>query len=109
MRWVSVLLFAAAFFHPSKLDAQRYPFVHYTPKDGLVSARARQMFQDSKGRLYIATFGGLSIYDGARFTNYTMDNGLAANIVNDLAEMGDDSVWVMLNVNKIQCFTGGKL
>lgn len=109
MRWVCVLLFAAAFFRPHELEAQRYPFVHYTPKDGLVSARARHMFQDSKGRLYIATFGGLSIYDGARFTNYTLDNGLAANLVNDIVEMGDDSVWVMLNVNKIQCFVRGKL
>lgn len=109
MRWVSVLLLAAAFFHPSKLDAQRYPFVHYTPKDGLVSARARQMFQDNKGRLYVATFGGLSIYDGARFTNYTIDNGLASNIVNDFVQMGDDSVWVVLNTNRMQCYAGGKL
>jgi signal transduction histidine kinase/ligand-binding sensor domain-containing protein len=110
MRRVSVfLLLAAAFFNPSHADAQRYPFVHYTQKDGLVSTRARQVYQDSKGRLYIATFGGLSIYDGARFTNYTTDNGLAANLVNDVVEMGEDSIWVLLNINKVQCFVKGRL
>ncbi|HYC29719.1 MAG TPA: hypothetical protein VEB42_12895, partial [Chitinophagaceae bacterium] len=87
----------------SGLQAQRYPFVYYTSKDGLVSTRARYMFQDSKGKLYIATFGGLSVYDGARFTNYTTDNGLADNMVNDVVQMGEDSLWIMPNTNKVHC------
>ncbi len=110
MRCVIALLWLAALLpEPIYLLAQQYPFVHYTPKDGLVSARARQMFQDSKGRLYIATFGGLSVFDGARFTNYTIENGLAANVVNDVMEMGDDSIWIMPNLNKVHCLVGGKL
>ena len=107
--WIAFLLLAKLLFDPICLLAQQYPFVHYTPKDGLVSARARQMFQDSKGRLYIATFGGFSIFDGARFTNYTIENGLAANLVNDVVEMGDDSIWIMPNLNKVQCLVRGKL
>src|SRR4051812_25636940 len=93
----------------SFLQAQQYPFVYYTPKDGLVSTRARSMFQDSEGRLYITTFGGLSVYDGARFTNYTTNNGLADNLVNAVMEMGDDSLWVILNTNRIQCLVHGRL
>src|SRR5205814_6527558 len=83
--------------------SQQYPFVHYTPREGLVNNRARFVFQDSKGKLYIGTYGGLSIYDGSRFINYTANNGLAVNLVNCVAEMGEDSVWVITNVNKIQC------
>ena len=56
--------------------AQQYPFVHYSPKDGLVSNRVRSIYQDSKGLMYFLTMNGLSVYDGARFTNYTTEEGL---------------------------------
>lgn len=87
----------------------RYPFVHYTPREGLANNRTRLIYQDSKGKLYIATYGGLSIYDGTRFINYNPRNGLASYLVNDFAEMGDDSIWVIPNANKIQCIVRGKL
>ena len=61
--------------------AQKYPFVHYSPKDGLVNNRTRLMYQDRKGLLYISTYGGFSIYDGQRFTNYPMDDGLGDSLV----------------------------
>src|SRR3954471_5445284 len=109
MRRTNIVLIAIFFLFPAILSAQQYPFVYYTPKDGLVSTRARNMFQDSKGRLYITTFGGLSVYDGARFTNYTTNNGLADNLVNAVMEMGDDSLWVILNTNRIQCLVHGRL
>jgi signal transduction histidine kinase len=51
----------------------------------------------------------LSVYDGARFTNYTTNNGLADNLVNAVMEMGDDSLWVILNTNRIQCLVHGRL
>jgi len=89
--------------------AQQYPFVHYSPKDGLVSNRVRSIYQDSKGRMYFLTMNGLSIYDGARFTNYSTENGLENDIVNCVMEMGDDSIWVATNTNKINCFIKGKL
>jgi len=89
--------------------SQQYPFVHYTPREGLVNNRVRFIYQDSKGRLYIATYGGLSVYDGSRFTNYTTGNGLADNLINDIVEMGDDSVWIIPNINKIHCLVRGQL
>ena len=65
------------------------------------------MFQDSKGKLFISTYGGLSIYDGSRFINYTTDNGLAASLINDVVEMGDDSLWIVPNTNQMQCMVHG--
>jgi signal transduction histidine kinase/ligand-binding sensor domain-containing protein len=77
--------------------AQQYFFAQYTPKNGLVNNRALALYQDSKGRLYICTFGGLSVYDGARFINYTTEDGLITSLVNDVVEMGDDSLWIIPN------------
>lgn len=38
-----------------------YPFVHYTPKDGLISNMIKGIYQDSKGRLYFTSLHGLII------------------------------------------------
>src|SRR5438045_1110941 len=89
--------------------SQQYAFVNYTPREGLVNNRARFVFQDSKGKLYIATYGGLSVYDGSRFVNYTANNGLSVNLVNGIVEMGEDSIWIIPNDNKIHCLVRGKL
>ena len=67
------------------------------------------MYQDSKGKLYIGTFGGLSIYDGSRFTNFDINNGLDNNLINDIVEMGDDSVWVLVNSQKINYVVNGRI
>ena len=89
--------------------AQQYPFVHYSPKDGLVSNRVRSIYQDSKGLIYFLTMNGLSVYDGTRFTNYTSEEGLENDIVNCVMEMGDDSIWVATNTGQINCLVKGKL
>src|SRR5882672_1754719 len=101
------ILFSLGFLFCIHCFAQQYPFIQYTPKDGLVNNRARFMLQDSKGLLYIATYGGFSVYDGSRFTNYTMSDGLASNMIDDIVEMGEDSIWIIPNVSKIQCLTKG--
>lgn len=104
-----LLLFAIPILCASHLTAQQYPFVHYTPKDGLVNNRARFMFQDSRGRLYFATYGGLSVYDGSRFTNYTTDNGLKTSLVNQVIEMGEDSFWVIPNGGMLHSLVHGQI
>ena len=93
----------------SAASGGQYPFVHYTPREGLVNNKAKFMFQDSKGKLYIGTFGGLSIYDGSRFTNFDYNNGLGNTLVNDIVEMGDDSVWVLVNAQEINYVVNGRL
>ena len=99
----------ACFFICTNNFAQQYPFVHYTPKDGLISNSIRGVYQDSKGRLYFNSINGLSVYDGARFINYSAKNGLEYDIVNCVMEMGEDSLWVISNVKKIYSLVNGKL
>lgn len=99
----------ACFFICVNCFSQQYPFVHYTPKDGLISNQVKTIYQDSKGRLYFSSVNGLSIYDGSRFTNYTSKNGLNSDIVNCVMEMGDDSVWIITNSAKISCLVRGNM
>lgn len=89
--------------------AQQYPFVHYTPREGLISNTIGHIFQDSRGRLYFTSMNGLSVYDGTRFINYTTANGLANDFVNCLMEMGDDSLWIATNIDKLNCLVNGKI
>jgi len=103
------LTFTFLLFLVHSTYGQQYLFARYTPKDGLINARTRFFYQDSRGRLYISTYGGLSVYDGSRFINYTTDNGLITSLVNDIVEMGDDSLWVVPNGPAIHCLVHGVL
>jgi ligand-binding sensor domain-containing protein/two-component sensor histidine kinase len=102
-------LFLACFFICAAVHTQQYPFVYYTPKDGLINSHIQRINQDSKGQLYFATHGGLSIYDGARFTNYNRQSGLANDYVNDVFEAGPDSFLVSANANKLNTLVHGKI
>jgi signal transduction histidine kinase len=99
----------ACFFICTNSFAQQYPFVHYTPKDGLVNSRVKKAYQDSKGRMYFLTYGGLSVYDGARFRNYTTENGLPMDIVNDILEIGNDSLLIATNSANLSLLVNGKI
>ncbi len=89
--------------------AQQVPYVHYTPKDGLINSRVRKAYQDSRGRMYFLTFGGLSVYDGARFKNYTRQNGLANDLLNDILEVGPDSLLIATNAAELNALVRGKI
>ncbi len=102
-------LFIACFLICLNCIAQQYPFIHYTPKDGLVNSRVRKAYQDSKGRMYFITFGGLSVYDGARFKNYTTQNGLMSDLVNDVLEVGEDSLLVAVNTSELNVLVKGRM
>jgi len=67
------------------------------------------MYQDSSGRLFFLTFGGLSIYDGARFTNYTTENGLRNELINDVMQMDKDSFWIATNAPWMNSLVHGKI
>jgi signal transduction histidine kinase/ligand-binding sensor domain-containing protein len=103
------ILILAYFFICVNSFAQQYPFVHYTPKDGLASNRVRNIYQDSKGRIFFSTLNGLSVYDGARFTNYTTEDGLSSDIINCVMEMGNDSIWIAPNTNRLNCLVRSKV
>src|SRR6185369_16335895 len=108
-------LFVAAVFLINDCLAQpaesrgQYPFVFYTPRDGLVNSRVRSIRQDSRGRMIFITFGGLSVYDGTRFINYNRQDGLAEDLINDIVEVAPDSLLVATNAAKLNTLVRGKI
>ena len=98
MRYGFVTVFICLITGLTKPVVSQQPlFRNYSVNDGLVSNTIRRIFQDSKGFLWIATFEGLSKYDGHRFTNYNVANGLSHNLVNDIYEAKDGTLYVALN------------
>ncbi|NKB71058.1 MAG: AAA domain-containing protein [Candidatus Latescibacteria bacterium] len=48
----------------------------YTEADGLADDRTMDLALDKQGRLWIATLGGISCFDGDTFQNFTLADGL---------------------------------
>ena len=91
----ALISISIGFYNP--VGAQQPIFKNYTVNDGLVSNSIRRVFQDSKGFLWIATWEGLSKYDGHSFTNFTTANGLSHNLVNDFYQSLKGYLYVALN------------
>jgi ligand-binding sensor domain-containing protein len=89
--------------------AQQQIFQTYTISDGLVANSVRRIFQDSKGLLWIATWEGLSKYDGHKFTNYTTANGLSHSLVNDIYETKDSKLYIACNNGSIDVIEENKM
>jgi len=85
------------FPHASQLRAQQLSIRHYDVSDGLAHSHVSAMFQDAKGYLWLATWEGLSRFDGYRFKNYGAGDGLREPIVNDITEDRRGRVWVATN------------
>ncbi len=56
--------------------------------------QATCLAQDSRGILWIGTWGGLSEYDGAHFNSYTRQNGLPGDAVLSVATDSANHIWV---------------
>jgi ligand-binding sensor domain-containing protein len=89
----AVLLFSSM----GRLQGQTPMLTGYDVSNGLVSNFIRNIYQDSNGLLWIATMNGLSIYDGHRFRNFSLDNGLDHSVINDFYEASPGRVFVSCN------------
>jgi ligand-binding sensor domain-containing protein/two-component sensor histidine kinase len=94
-RWLVVVWLAA--LGTISVRAENYPFKRFTTIDGLAQNSVFNIRRDSRGFLWICTGDGLSRFDGARFVNFTMREGLSYAVVNDLVERRDGSYWVATN------------
>ncbi len=91
----SALLAALFLFVPAGVFAQHLPIKRYTIADGLAHDQVDRIVQDSRGFMWFCTIDGLSRFDGYRFTNYGVRDGLPFPRVNDIIETRRDGVyWV---------------
>lgn len=70
----------------------------YTSESGLANSHTHDIFQDSKGFIWISTENGLSRFDGLKFTTFNSDrnnpNSLASNVTRTVFEDSNGKYWV---------------
>ena len=77
------------------LFGQEYLHKKYSTENGLEQNQVTKLYQDSQGFLWIGTKGGISIFDGLNFTNYTVNDGLLGSEVLGILEYEKGSIWVL--------------
>ncbi|NVK75439.1 MAG: response regulator, partial [Oceanospirillaceae bacterium] len=94
-----------------------YGFNHLTVSDGLSQGSVYDLIQDDKGLIWIATQGGLNLYDGYRvstlFAKHNDLNSLPNNYIRALVQNQPGVIWIgtlnglarlNLKTNQIQAF-----
>lgn len=66
-------------------NAQNYSFISFTNSQGLPQSQVQCVTQDSEGYLWIGTLGGLARFNGKKFTNFSVNEGLLSNSISALA------------------------
>jgi ligand-binding sensor domain-containing protein/two-component sensor histidine kinase len=89
------IYFLLSVFLPSVCAAQEFNYVHYDTKDGLAASTVYRICQDKDGFLWFATENGLSRFDGTRFTNFTVRDGLPDNEIIKVYADTKGRVWIL--------------
>ncbi len=86
-------------FMPCSLLSQQLQIRNFTTKEGLSHNQVRTIVSDSSGFLWVATWDGLSRYDGYEFRNYHHLPGTPSSLpyfsVKDLVVDGANNLWVL--------------
>ena len=69
--------------------------------DGMLSAAVYDLLLASDGKLYIATFNGLSIYDGQTVNSYNHKDGLPNDAIRHLFEDINGSIWLGYDISGV--------
>lgn len=81
-------------FNFCAMNAQEYVFGQYTTEHGLVHDDTYDILQAKNGVIWIATYGGVSTFDGSSFINFTTDDGLASDFAYAVFEDSQERIWV---------------
>ncbi|MEK7725068.1 MAG: two-component regulator propeller domain-containing protein, partial [Acidobacteriota bacterium] len=66
----------------------------YTTDNGLIGNEIHNIFQDSKGIVWVGTSQGLSRFQDGVITNFTVENGLSNNYIRDIYEDSEGILWL---------------
>ena len=88
-----LILFFLLWFKFLPANGQSFFFDNYSVKEGLAQSTVYDVFQDSRGYLWLGTAVGASYFDGIRFKNFTYENGLANDAVQRIVEDKWGNIW----------------
>ena len=94
--WIGSNLIGAFRFDSKTEELQHY--LHdFSDSKSLSSNRIKDIFQDSKNRLWFATFRGLNLYnfEDNSFTHYMKSDGLLDNTINAILEDSKQNIWII--------------
>ena len=91
-------LLVAALILTAAISSQAQTARLYTSADGLANSHIHDIFQDSKGFIWISTENGLSKFDGMKFSTFrhlrSDSNAIASNTVRTVFEDSAGDFWV---------------
>lgn len=91
----------------TNLWGQLYNFKRYSIEENLPRSGVYSLWEDSQGFLWIGTEGGgVSVFDGEKFTTYTTEDGLASNIIRVVFEDERGHLWFGTQGNGVSEFDG---
>jgi len=99
------LVLAVVLLVAAVAQAQWTPCRHFGVREGLAQSQVTDLTQDSNGFLWVATQGGISRFDGRRFTLYTTAEGLPDNVVTSIVSKGD-TVWAATDLGLLAVWDG---
>lgn len=83
-------------------------YINYSIKDGLPSAETYDVFQDSKGFIWIGTDNGVVRFDGNKFETFTTQDGLTDNTIFKITEDHLGRIWFGTYNRKLCYYQNGK-
>jgi len=93
----------------TSLYSQTPPFYHYTTENGLPSDNVFAMIQDTKGFIWFATANGISRFDGKKFKNYGIKDGLNSSTITSLTEGDNGKIYIGNYEKGINVYKNGKI
>lgn len=76
-------------------SSQELSWKRFTVNDGLLQSQISQIYQDSKGYMWIASRLGISRFDGIHFSNYTEKDGLFGRWAIQITEDNEGNIWFL--------------
>src|SRR5512140_143789 len=74
--------------------AQLLPVINYSPDDGLSHSQIWNVYQDSRGYIWVGTTEGLNRFDGVKFTTFGVREGLKNVTIRTVIEDASHGLWI---------------
>lgn len=92
-----------------RAHSQLYNYVHYDTRDGLAGSTVYCVTEDKDGFKWFGTESGVSRFDGSKFVNFTVAQGLPDNEVFEVFGDSKGRVWIATFSKQICYYFQGKI